>query len=171
MPEQASRAWVALGSNLQQPAKQVARAFEELDALPQTRLVARSSLYQSAPWGYASQPDFVNAVARLETGLDEYALLAAMRRLETAHGRPRPGAGETPRFGPRILDLDLLLFDQLRRESEELTLPHPRMAERAFVLMPLAEIDPELVIPDHGSVRQLLDRLDTSDCTRLPAIE
>lgn len=166
------RAWLGIGSNLDQPADQVARAFAELHALPESRLIARSSLYRSAPWGFARQPDFVNAAAALETALDASALLAEMRALEQARGRPpSDDRGAVPRYGPRILDLDLLLYDELVCESEELILPHPRMTERAFVLMPLAEIQPHLVVPGQGSVEHLLARLDTSDCQRLPATD
>ena len=134
-----TRAYVAIGANLGDAAGTVARAFAALDALPQTRVVARSSLYRSAPFE-ASGPDFINAVAEVDTGLDAAALLAAMQRIELDEGRERPY-----RNAPRTLDLDLLLFGALALDTPRLTLPHPRMWQRAFVLLPLAEIAAELV--------------------------
>jgi len=115
------------------------QAFDELDRLPHTRVVKKSSLYRSAPVGYANQPDFINAVAQLETGLPAERLLAEMQGVEASHGRQRsfPNA-------PRTLDLDLLLYGDLRLSGASLTIPHPRMHERAFVLKPLLEIAPHL---------------------------
>jgi len=135
-------AYVALGSNLQDPVRQVESALEELDRLPETRLVKRSSLYRTAPVGYAEQPDFVNAVAQLETRLPADRLLDQLQAVEARHGRTRsfPNA-------PRTLDLDLLLYGDLVLRSERLTLPHPRMRERDFVLIPLREIAPDLELP------------------------
>ena len=135
-------AYVGLGSNLEDPARQVETALQELDHLPHTRLVRRSSLYRTAPVGYADQPDFINAVAQLETGLPADRLLDELQALEARHGRRRsfPNA-------PRTLDLDLLLFGDLVLQTERLTLPHPRMRERAFVLEPLREIAPDLELP------------------------
>ena len=135
-------AYVGLGSNLQDPVRQVETAFEELDRLPRTRVVKRSSLYRTAPVGYADQPQFVNAVAQLDTGLPAEALLDELQGLEARHGRKRsfPNA-------PRTLDLDLLLFGDLVLQTERLTVPHPRMRERAFVLEPLREIAPHLELP------------------------
>jgi 2-amino-4-hydroxy-6-hydroxymethyldihydropteridine diphosphokinase len=132
-------AYVGIGSNLQDPVRQVRDAFRELDTLPHTRLVKSSSLYRSAPVGYAAQPDFVNAVAQLETGLPAERLLANLLEIEARHGRRRsfPNA-------PRTLDLDLLLFGNLELQTPGLQIPHPRMDERAFVLRPLIEISPEL---------------------------
>jgi len=132
-------AYVGIGSNLQDPVRQVRDAFRELDTLPHTRLVKSSSLYRSAPVGYAAQPDFVNAVAQLETGLPAERLLADLLEIEVRHGRRRsfPNA-------PRTLDLDLLLFGNLELQTPGLQIPHPRMHERAFVLEPLIEISPEL---------------------------
>ena len=144
------RAFVALGSNLQDPAAQVTRAFGELAALPATRLVRHSSLYRTAPVGYDSQPDFINAAAEIETDLDPLILLRALLALETSHGRERPFPN-----APRVLDLDLLLYDGLVMQTSELTLPHPRLHERGFVLFPLAEIAPDLEIPGKGLVGSL----------------
>lgn len=138
-------ATVGLGANLNDPAAQIEYAFAELDRLPGTRLVARSSLYASAPVGYLDQPDFVNAVAQVETSLAPRALLAALLDIEHRHGRER-----SFRNAPRTLDLDLLLYGDARFHEDGLTLPHPRMHERAFVLLPLLEIAPDALIPGIG---------------------
>jgi 2-amino-4-hydroxy-6-hydroxymethyldihydropteridine diphosphokinase len=144
-------AYVALGSNLANPLKQMQDAFEELAQIPQSKLVARSSLYRSAPVGYLDQPDFINAVARLETALNPRALLITLLEIERRHGRMRDFSN-----APRTLDLDLLLYGDLMHHEHGLTLPHPRMHERAFVLQPLYEIAPECVIPGIGRVADLL---------------
>lgn len=135
-------AYVGLGSNLDDPVSHVETALEELDRLPHTRLVKRSSLHRTAPVGYPNQPDFINAVAQLETGLPAERLLDELQGLEARHGRIRtfPNA-------PRTLDLDLLLYGRLVLNTERLTVPHPRMREREFVLAPLREIAPDLEIP------------------------
>jgi 2-amino-4-hydroxy-6-hydroxymethyldihydropteridine diphosphokinase len=132
-------AYVGIGSNLDDPRARVLKAFTELDQLPHTRVVRKSSLYRSAPLGYAPQPDFVNAVAQLETGLPAERLLAELQQIEARHGRSRsfPNA-------PRTLDLDVLLFGETALATPGLTIPHPRMHERAFVLKPLLEISPQL---------------------------
>ena len=147
------RAYVALGSNLHQPKAQVLQAFQDLDSLPQTRLIARSSLYLSAPVGYMDQPAFINAVVEIETSLAPHALLDALLELEHQCGRVREVLN-----GPRTLDLDVLLYDELQCHEHGLTLPHPRMHERAFVLMPLHEIAPSCVIPAQGEVSMLLKK-------------
>lgn len=138
-------AYIGLGANLNDPAQQVAYAFSELDRIPTTRLVARSSLYATAPVGYLDQPDFINAVAQVETALAPRSLLAALLDIEQRHGRER-----SFRNAPRTLDLDLLLYGAAHFHEDHLTLPHPRMTERAFVLLPLVEIAPELTIPGRG---------------------
>ncbi len=145
-----ARAFIALGSNLQQPQLQVQRAFTELAELPETTLVKRSSLYKSAPVGYDNQPDFINAAAEVDTSLSPLKLLRALLKLENSHGRARPFPN-----APRVLDCDLLLYDNISMNSVELTLPHPRMHERGFVLLPLAEIAPNLLIANHGKVADL----------------
>jgi 2-amino-4-hydroxy-6-hydroxymethyldihydropteridine diphosphokinase len=155
-------AYVALGSNLRDPARQVRSGLEALARLPETRLVTRSSLYRTAPVGKPDQPDFINAVARLDTGLEPEVLLQRLLDIERQHARVR---GE--RNGPRTLDLDLLLHGECRMESPGLTVPHPRMHERAFVLAPLAEIAPELDIPGRGKVRELLAGLQAQGVARL----
>ncbi|MDM0070762.1 2-amino-4-hydroxy-6-hydroxymethyldihydropteridine diphosphokinase [Variovorax sp. J31P207] len=134
-----SRAFVAIGANLGDARATVLRAMDDLDGLPRTRVSARSSLYRSAPVD-AGGPDFVNAVVALQTGLDPHALLAELQRLEAGAGRERPY-----RNAPRTLDLDLLRHGDAVLETPQLSLPHPRLAERAFVLLPLAEIAPEQV--------------------------
>lgn len=145
-----SRAFIALGSNLQKPQQQVQQAISELASLPKTSLIKHSSLYRTAPVGYDNQPDFINAAAEIETDLAPLELLHALLALESTHGRERPFPN-----APRVLDLDLLLYDDMVMNTDELTLPHPRMHERGFVLLPLAEIAPDLIIPEYGNITQL----------------
>ena len=147
-------AFVGIGSNLDDPRAQVLRAFEELEALPHTRLVKKSSLYRSAPAGYAAQPDFVNAVAQLETGLPAERLLAELQAIELRHGRSRSFAN-----APRTLDLDLLLYGAAQLKTATLQVPHPRMRERAFVLKPLLEIAPQLPFSLDGCANQDVERI------------
>lgn len=146
-------AYVGIGSNLGEPRRQIEAALEALGGLPGTRVARRSSLYRTAPVGHADQPDFLNAVARLETRLAAEALLGELQDIERRHHRERRFAN-----GPRTLDLDLLLYDGRVLESPRLTLPHPRMHERAFVLAPLAQIDPDAEVPGHGRAAELLAR-------------
>jgi 2-amino-4-hydroxy-6-hydroxymethyldihydropteridine diphosphokinase len=145
------RAYIALGSNLHDPERQVVEAFEALTALGDTRLLARSSLYRTAPVGFHDQPDFINAVAQIETGLAPHDLLDALLQIEHRQGRVRAF-----RNGPRVLDLDILLYDDLQCHEHGLTLPHPRMHERAFVLQPLLEITPDCMIPGLGAAADYL---------------
>jgi len=145
------RAYVGIGSNLDDPLAHVRQAFRDLDAIPQSRGVARSPLYRSKPLGPQDQPDYVNAVAALKTALTADDLLRTLQAIEAAHGRIRQ-----QRWGPRTLDLDLLLYGDLVRHDPDLTLPHPRLHERAFVLRPLHAIAPALIIPGRGEVRRLL---------------
>ncbi len=144
-------AYVGIGSNLKDPRGQVLQAFNELDGLPQTRVVKKSSLYRTEPIGHAAQPDYINAVAQLETGLPAERLLAELKEIEARHGRERsfPNA-------PRTLDLDVLLFGNAVLDTPSLKLPHPRMHERAFVLKPLVEVFAEATIPGHGLATALL---------------
>jgi 2-amino-4-hydroxy-6-hydroxymethyldihydropteridine diphosphokinase len=139
-------AFIGLGSNLADPVMQVSRALEALDNLPQTHVVHRSSLYRSAPVGYLAQPDFINAVAQLETELTSRVLLDELLKLEQECGRTREFCN-----APRTLDLDVLLYDDLQYHEHGLTLPHPQMHLRAFVLQPLLEIAPDCVIPGVGA--------------------
>ena len=147
------RAYIGLGSNLADPRGQILKAFAELGKLPQTRLLSRSSLYRSAPVGYAGQPDFINAVAEIATALGAHELLASLLDMEHRHGRVREF-----RNAPRVLDLDILLYDDLSCHENGLTLPHPRMHERAFVLRPLHEIAPGRIIGGHGPVGECLEK-------------
>lgn len=145
------RVFIALGSNLENPLSQVRRGMLLLAGLEHSRLVKRSSLYRTAPMGNLNQPDFINAVVQLETSLTPHHLLDALLDIEHTCGRVRtfPNA-------PRILDLDILLFENLQYHDEKLILPHPRMHQRAFVLQPLLEIEANCVIPGHGSVAECL---------------
>jgi 2-amino-4-hydroxy-6-hydroxymethyldihydropteridine diphosphokinase len=145
-------AFVGIGSNLGNSIETVRGAFAELDALPHTRLVKQSSLYRSAPIGFEKQPDFVNAVAQLETGLPAERLLAELQEIETRHGRERTFAN-----APRTLDLDLLLFGSGAFSGPGLTVPHPRMHQRAFVLKPLYELAPHAAIPGIGTVKRCME--------------
>ena len=162
-------AYVALGANLGDPVTQVHRALDELARMPQTRLAAASGLYVSKPVGFLDQPDYVNAVAALTTRLLPRALLDALLDLETRHGRSRDFKN-----APRTLDLDLLLYGGRVMHEPGLTLPHPRMLERAFVLAPLVEIAPDCAIPGHGTARENLEKLEPlalGTLTRLAAPE
>jgi 2-amino-4-hydroxy-6-hydroxymethyldihydropteridine diphosphokinase len=147
--------YVGLGSNLDGPSEQIRRAFDELAIMPDSRLQAKSHLYKSRPLGPQDQPDFINAVAMLTTGLGPLELLHCLRGLEERHGRRRV---TEVHWGARSLDLDILVYGDIRLQTPELTIPHPRMHTRSFVLYPLAEIAPALVIPVHGPVRSLRDR-------------
>ena len=145
------KAAIALGSNLEDPVRQVERAFDELDALPGTAVLARSKLHRTKPVGYADQPDFVNACALVETDMAPRTLLDALLDIERAHGRIR----EIPN-GPRTLDLDIVLYGDREIDEPGLRVPHPRAHERAFVLEPLVEAWPDAVIPGHGRARDCL---------------
>jgi 2-amino-4-hydroxy-6-hydroxymethyldihydropteridine diphosphokinase len=155
-----------LGSNLGDPPAQIRRALQTLAAMPETRLVRRSSLYRNPPAGYLDQPEFVNAVARIETRLAPRDLLEQLLAIERAHGRVREF-----RNGPRTLDLDILLYGERTVREPELTIPHPRMVERAFVLVPLAEIAPEMVVPGGGRIADLVRLVDVSGLVKLPETE
>lgn len=155
-------AFVALGANLDDPVAQVQAAFEALRHLPASRLMRASSLYRTAPVGIHGQPDFINAVALLETGLEAEALLDALLATEAAFGRRRDF-----HHAPRTLDLDLLLFDDVLIDTARLSLPHPRMHLRAFVMAPLAEIAPDCRIPGRGSVAAWLPAVRTQRIERL----
>lgn len=152
-------ACVALGGNLDDPRTQVERGFAALAALPHTTLSARSRLYRTPPWGVVDQPDFINAAARLDTSLSPRELLDALHAVEVRAGRVR-----AIRNGPRILDLDLLLYGGRIIDEPGLVVPHPRLHERAFVLLPLADVAPELDVPGHGRVHELLAHIDATGC-------
>jgi len=144
-------AYVGLGSNLQSPVGQLESAFELLATIPRTRLIGRSSLYRSAPFGGIEQPDFVNAAASMLTQLNARSLLDELQGIEARRGRDHGGV----RWGPRVLDLDLLVYANEEIREPDLIIPHPGIAERNFVLLPLMEIAPGLVIPGLGSIATL----------------
>jgi 2-amino-4-hydroxy-6-hydroxymethyldihydropteridine diphosphokinase len=151
-------AFVGLGSNLEQPVSQINRAFEELDRLPGTRCLRRSPLYLSRPVGPEPQPDYLNAVAQLRTVLGAHALLHELQAVEQAHQRVRG-----VRWGPRTLDLDLLLYADEVIESPDLKVPHPGLQARSFVICPLFDVAPELHIPNQGALRDLRRGCSTAD--------
>lgn len=154
-----TRAFVGLGSNQGDSRRLLERAWTALGGLPQTAVVRRSQVYRTAPVGDPDQPDFLNAVVEIETALEPTALLQSLQRIECDLGRIRePGR----RWGPRTIDLDLLLFGHAVVREQDLTVPHPRMGERAFVLEPLAELAPDLEIPGLGRLSELRARLDAS---------
>jgi 2-amino-4-hydroxy-6-hydroxymethyldihydropteridine diphosphokinase len=156
-------AYVGIGANLDDPAARVHAAFSSLAQMRGTRVVKRSSLYRSEPQGYRAQPDFVNAVAQIETDLAAPELLAGLQAIETGAGRRR-----SFRNAPRTLDLDLLLYGAERHDEPGLVVPHPRMHERAFVLVPLLEISPDVEIPGTGPARECLRHLAGQAVERLP---
>ena len=156
-----SDAFIGLGANLGDRALHIERACAEIAALPRTTLVARSPLYATAPVG-ATGGEYLNAVVRVRTELAPLELLHALQAIETRHGRVRPFAG-----APRTLDLDLLLYDDLVLASDELTVPHPRLHERAFVLVPLADIAPERTIPGKGRVIDLCGAISSQRVAKL----
>lgn len=148
-------AYIAVGSNLNDPRTQVMQALERLEALPATRMILRSSFYSTRPFGPVPQPDFVNAVAGVLTQLDAPSLLKELQQLELAFGRP--AAHE--KWGPRIIDFDLLMHGRECRNDPDLVLPHPGIVERNFVLYPLADIAPDLDVPGLGRVAELKRRV------------
>jgi 2-amino-4-hydroxy-6-hydroxymethyldihydropteridine diphosphokinase len=159
----ATRAVVALGSNLDGPEERVRRAFDEVGALPSTRLLARSALYRTAPVGFLDQPPFINACALVETTLAPRELLEGLLAIERRHGRVR----DIPN-GPRTLDLDIVLYGDLAMHGHGLTLPHPRAHERAFVLAPLLDVWPDAIIPGRGPAASFRASLRDQAIERLP---
>jgi 2-amino-4-hydroxy-6-hydroxymethyldihydropteridine diphosphokinase len=157
-----ARAVIGLGANLGDPVAQLRAAIAAIGRLAETRVVATSSFYRTAPVGYAAQPDFVNAAVSIETTLAPRALLDGLKSIELAAGRARTFKG-----APRTLDLDILLFDDLVRHEAGLTIPHPRMHERAFALAPLVEIEPDAVIPGRGRAADLLAQCAGQDVQRV----
>jgi 2-amino-4-hydroxy-6-hydroxymethyldihydropteridine diphosphokinase len=158
-----THAYIALGSNLGDPRQHLLDAIAALARLPGSRLLAQSHFYRTPPWGVREQPPFINAAALLQTTLAPHQLLDALLSIERAAGRVR--AGE--RWGPRTLDLDLLHMDDVTLHDERLTLPHPRIAERAFVLLPLNDLAPGLLLPGQGRVAELLAAADVGGCEPL----
>jgi 2-amino-4-hydroxy-6-hydroxymethyldihydropteridine diphosphokinase len=157
-------AYVAIGANLGEPVESVRRAFSHLGTLPKTRLVARSRLYRSAPLGPQDQPDFVNAAAGLLTGLTALDLLRELKAMELRLGRTAPKV----RWGPRVIDFDLCVFGSERIQTDELTVPHPGVPVRNFVLYPLFDLAPDLEVPGHGRVRELLGHASADGLEALP---
>ena len=165
-----SIAYIGLGSNLEHPPEQIRTAARALDKLPDTRVVADSGLFLSKPMvppgGAVSQPDYYNAVAKIETQLNPDQLLTHLQMIEQVQQRKR-----VQRWGPRTIDLDILMFDDLQMDSEYLTLPHPGLSQREFVLYPLSNIDDSLVIPGHGMLRELIQRCPQNGLQYLGTIE
>ncbi|MEH6460934.1 2-amino-4-hydroxy-6-hydroxymethyldihydropteridine diphosphokinase [Chitinimonas sp. JJ19] len=155
-------AYIGLGANLGDAAATLEAAMQRLGSLPGTRLLQRSSFYRSAPVGYLDQPDFTNAVAAIETELAPHAVLDGLLAIEQHFGRQR-----SFRNAPRTLDMDLLLYGETVCHDDRLTLPHPRMAARGFVMLPLLEIAPTIQLPGLGDGAALLAKLDTCDLERL----
>jgi 2-amino-4-hydroxy-6-hydroxymethyldihydropteridine diphosphokinase len=154
---------VGLGSNLQGPVRQLENSFALLDAIPDTRLILRSSLYRSAPFGGIEQPDFVNAVAALLTRLSAIELLQELQGIERARGREQGGV----RWGPRVLDLDLLVYSGQTIADPRLSVPHPGIGERNFVLLPLAEVAPDLTVPGLGRIASIGVNLSEPSISRI----
>jgi 2-amino-4-hydroxy-6-hydroxymethyldihydropteridine diphosphokinase len=158
-----SSACIGVGSNLDDPERQVRRAIDALARIPHSTVAKTSRLFRTAPWGDTAQPDFVNAAVELETSLSPRELLDAMLAIERAHGRRRDGS----RWGPRVIDLDVLLYGDCIIDEPGLRVPHPRLAERAFALLPLADLDADRMIPGVGRVRDLIDAVDARGCEAL----
>ncbi|PSW18544.1 2-amino-4-hydroxy-6-hydroxymethyldihydropteridine diphosphokinase [Photobacterium sanctipauli] len=155
------RAYIAVGSNLSDPVTQAQSAIEALKQHPDLKVVGVSSLYSSTPMGPQDQPDYINAVVAVETELAPLALLDCTQSIEQEHGRVR----KAERWGPRTLDLDIVLYGDLVHQCERLTVPHYGMKVREFVLYPLAEIAPELVLPDNTALQSLLAEVDRNGLT------
>lgn len=152
------RVYVGLGSNLGDREATIRRAVDLIRATPGVQVVGVSSLRETPPWGPIEQPDYLNGALALETDLGPRALLDVLLDAERRLGRVR---GDEQRWGPRTIDLDLLLFDDLTLDEPRLTVPHPRLHERRFVLEPLAELAPDALVPGHGRAAELLRQLDT----------
>ncbi len=161
-----TRAYIALGSNLSNPLAQIEAAFRALARLPETELSRRSPSYRNRAVGPGRQPEFINAVAEVLTGLDPYALLNAVKEIEAAQGREK----DVERWAPRVIDLDIVLFGNLHMRDERLTLPHPEMHRRRFVLKPLSDIAPGLEIPGRGQLRDLLQRAPAHELIQVASI-
>ena len=156
------QAFIALGSNLEDPQAQIERALETIANSTNIKLIKASSLYRTVPVGYDNQPDFINAVAEIETDLNPLALLHTLLEIEAQHGRERPFPN-----APRVLDLDVLLYEGFATSSPALTLPHPRMHTRGFVMLPLAEIAPKISIGNHGYADDLAAKCDNQGVSKL----
>jgi len=157
-------AYIGVGSNLDDPHARILGAFKALAGLPKTRVVLTSPVYISQPFGPVKQPDFANAAVGLLTQLEPLALLESCRKLESALGRPEPE--QRQRWGPRVIDLDVLVYGRERLSDPNLTVPHPGIVERNFVLYPLADIAPDLEIPGLGRVIELKGRVTSAGLRR-----
>jgi 2-amino-4-hydroxy-6-hydroxymethyldihydropteridine diphosphokinase len=155
--------FIGLGSNLLNPTQQLKLAVQEISQLPQTKIVKASSLYASKPMGPQNQPDYVNAVCKISTALSPYPLLDALQQIELKHGRVR----KEERWGPRTLDLDILLYGSMVEDTERLQLPHPGIADREFVLVPLFEITPDLLMPDGQPLAKWVANCNLNQLRRL----
>jgi 2-amino-4-hydroxy-6-hydroxymethyldihydropteridine diphosphokinase len=162
-----ANAIIALGGNVGDVRATFKKAIANICGMAQATLLARSSDYATPPWGEASQPRFVNACIAIETALDPHALLFTLQKVERKFGRDR---SKEQRWGPRTLDLDLIAYDDVRLDRPELTLPHPRLFERAFVLLPLAEIAPDRMIAGRR-IMDALKALSTDGIERLPDLD
>ncbi|MEM1174277.1 MAG: 2-amino-4-hydroxy-6-hydroxymethyldihydropteridine diphosphokinase [Pseudomonadota bacterium] len=165
-PAQPVDAYIGVGSNLDHPARQVEIAFDRIGELPASSLVSASSLYRSSPLGGIEQPDYINAVVHITTSLSARKLLELLLALEKSQGRERDGQ----RWGPRVIDLDLLVFGGESVNEPGLQVPHPGIAERNFVLLPLREIAPDLVIPELGALAELAVNSDEPRIERIARI-
>ncbi|MEJ2115834.1 MAG: 2-amino-4-hydroxy-6-hydroxymethyldihydropteridine diphosphokinase [Gammaproteobacteria bacterium] len=160
---QAVEAYIGLGSNLSDPQTQVTSALEEINSIPDTHVLKVSSLYVSQPMGPSDQPEYVNAVAKISTSLSPEQLLDKLQGLEQVHRRKREGK----RWGPRTLDLDIILFGDLQMETKSLQIPHYGVAEREFVLIPLQELQANLIIPGKGAIEVLISQLPAYELKKL----
>jgi 2-amino-4-hydroxy-6-hydroxymethyldihydropteridine diphosphokinase len=161
----ARRAWIGLGGNVGDVAATFASALRQLDAVVGLRVIRGSRQFRTPAWGLTDQPDFINAVVELESTLAPLDLLATLQAIERAHGRDRE---REQRWGPRTLDLDLLAVDGVQLDTGALQLPHPRIGERAFVLVPWADIAPDLVVPGVGRIGERAALLDRSGIEAIP---
>ena len=157
------RVYIGLGSNLEDPVAQVLDAVEELEMIPDSILVERSSLYRGKPMGSADQPDYVNAVVVMDTLLSPTDFLQVLTRIEDLQGRARDGE----KWGPRIIDLDLLMYGKQKINTPDLTVPHPGMHERDFVIVPLSEVAGDVNIPGKGRLTALINKCENHSLRKL----
>ena len=157
------RVYVGLGSNLEDPVTQVLDAVEELEMIPDSILVSRSGLYRGKPMGPADQPDYVNAVVAMDTLLSAENFLRELTRIEDLQGRVRGGE----KWGPRIIDLDLLMYGKHKINTPELTVPHPGMHERDFVIIPLSELAGDVIVPGQGRLTSLINKCENHSLKKL----
>jgi 2-amino-4-hydroxy-6-hydroxymethyldihydropteridine diphosphokinase len=154
--------FIALGSNLGNPKEQVKNGILSIKKIGGVKILSESNLYETPPVGMVNQPNFINAVIKIDSDLSPYALLNKLLEIENTAGRIR-----VDKNGPRTLDLDILLFDNLILNEKKLTIPHPRMHERLFVLMPLKDIDEAIVIPNHGAIIDIINKLNPENIIRI----